>query len=131
MKAGTDDTPSLILSSNVDYGNNKSARSSSDAASLRDPSKGYCKSAMLDQVLGVVDGACHRINTMDLALGGIKSTATATTTGSTPGTLSRSLTSNPPEWGVAPSDDEDDSTCLDTNTMGDTMGGTTTQYTKT
>ena len=81
-----------------------------------------CKATMLDQVLGVVDGACHR--TMDLTLGGMGGNGSGSHG-------SGATTPSPqPQWGMAPSedddDDEDESTCLDTATMGDTLQYTTT-----
>ena len=79
----------------------------------------YCKINMLDSVLGVMDGACHR--TIDITLGA----------GSISGTAASSK-DRAPQWGVAPSEDGDDeSTFLDTATNTNTMtvcGTTTTDY---
>ena len=73
-----------------------------------------CKSSVLDQMLGVVDSACHR--TMDLTLGNAFS-------GNGSGRPDRALS---PQWGMAPSRDDDESTCFDT--MGGTL--TATLYTR-
>lgn len=106
---------------------NTAASSAGDAsqtyASSSNSKSRFCKSStcMLDQVLGVVDGACHR--TLDLTLGGLG------TNGSVAGTAADTAA---PQWGVAPSEDDgDDSTCLDTATQTLTVGGEGTLYTAT
>ncbi|CAB9499139.1 expressed unknown protein [Seminavis robusta] len=84
----------------------------------RTATRNFCKSSVLDQVLGVVDGACHR--TMDITLGSqwTRQRSQQSTAAGDQANI---------QWGIAPSDD-DESTNLDTATF--ITGDTTTCFTR-